>query len=132
MTNQSSLYWLTRLDPILNMSSVLIAVSSVALIIFCIIIYGMIPDMYNYTKERKKELFKSKRGIRNAMITVLLISILIQLFLPSRNEAIFIVAGGKTLDYVQSDTSLSKIPYQATTIISQYLDNQLKQIKDSN
>jgi hypothetical protein len=38
-----------------------------------------------------------------------------------------IIAGGKTLDYVQQDTSLQKIPYKASKLIlkkmDEYIDN---------
>ena len=43
-----------------------------------------------------------------------------------------IIAGGKTLDYVQSDTSLQKIPYKATEIILKKMDEYVDEtIKDS-
>jgi hypothetical protein len=51
---------------------------------------------------------------------------------PTRNEAILIMAGGKTLDFAQSDTSLSKIPYEATEIISGYLEKSIKELKKEN
>jgi len=51
------------------------------------------------------------------------------IFIPSRDEAIMILAGGKTMDYIQSDTSLNKLPYQTTQIISEYLDKKIKDLK---
>jgi len=49
--------------------------------------------------------------------------------MPSKNDMILIYAGGKTMDYVQKDTSLQKIPYQTTAIISDYLDKTIKEMK---
>jgi hypothetical protein len=42
---------------------------------------------------------------------------------------IFIIAGGKTLDYVSKDKSLRKIPGQVTEITTEWLDKKLKEIQ---
>ena len=69
---------------------------------------------------------------RTIAIISLILCIIITNLIPSKKEAIVILAGGKTMDFVQSDSSLSKIPHQATTIISSYLDKTIKEIKREN
>lgn len=49
-------------------------------------------------------------------------------FLPTQKEAIMIIAGGKTMDFIQKDTSVRKIPHQTTEFISEYLDKQIKEL----
>ena len=47
------------------------------------------------------------------------------LFIPSKNDVIFIIAGGKTIDFIKSDTSINKIPAQTTKLITDYLQEQI-------
>lgn len=50
-------------------------------------------------------------------------------FIPDKDEAILILAGGATMNYIQKDSSLSKIGPQTTLIISQYLDSKIKELE---
>ena len=56
--------------------------------------------------------------------------VLISVLTPTKEEAVFIVAGGKVIDFVQKDSSINKIPGQTTSILSTWLDEQLKKEKD--
>ena len=38
-------------------------------------------------------------------------------------------AGGKTMDFIESDTSINKIPAQTTKLITNYLEQQIKEVK---
>lgn len=128
MSNYSKLYWLTRLDGINGFFIALDIISGVlilAIIIGCFIS----SDFDEYKKESeikiRKELRQKIRKKIPLLSVLLSLGIIISIFTPTKNEAIFIMAGGKTMDYVQSDTSLSKMPYQATKIISDYLQKQI-------
>lgn len=68
---------------------------------------------------------------KKSAIWILIISSLFMCFIPTKNEALLIVAGGKTMDYIQSDTSLSKIPYQTTQALSTVLENEIKKLKSN-
>ena len=126
MSNYSKLYWLTRLDNILGVFMFLVIASGIILII-----YHIIKMVDCYDKEEKKEFDVNYGIIRKIALFILPIGLVIIMFMPSKNDMIIIYAGGKTMDYVQSDTSLSKIPYQTTAIITQYLDKSLKEIKET-
>ena len=56
---------------------------------------------------------------------------LVSIFLPTQKEAVFIVAGGKTINFIQADTSIRKIPEQTTSIISTFLDKKIKELNDT-
>lgn len=129
MSNYSKLYWLTRLD---NIQSLFIAfvIISIILIIVYNAGYGIIDEYQEEKTKKKKDMFVKKYSwLCKAFIPLLLASMIVLTFLPSKKDMIIIYAGGKTMDYIQSDTSLSKIPYQTTSIISEYLDKQLKELK---
>ena len=131
MSNYSKIYWLTRLDSLGAFLTGLaicffIAAFSYLLIAYCF----MDKDWASADRKIEIDKFRVKSSmVAKWFIPLGFIVMLINSFIPSRNEALLIMAGGKTLDYVQSDTSLSKIPQQTTTIISQYLDNALKEMK---
>ncbi len=132
MSNYSKIYWLTRLDSINDLLITLIIIG-ILYSFFVVLLSAMSRDFDEYKSPEvvlKREALRVK--FQNKIKWVLPLScfcLLISVFLPTRNEALLIMAGGKTLDYVQSDTSLSKIPQQTTTIISQYLENALKEMK---
>ena len=49
---------------------------------------------------------------------------------PSTNKMMLIVAGGQTLNYVEKDEKLKKIPYKASEIVAQYLDSKIKELEN--
>lgn len=124
MSNYAKLYWLTRLDSIQGLCIFLLIITPIVLIVYYVNRYD---DCYD--QDDRDAYDKSKGKIKNTAWFIMILSCCILTFLPSKNEAILIMAGGKTMDFVQQDTSISKIPSQTTLIISQYLD---KTIKDLN
>lgn len=127
MSNYEKIYWLTRLD---SMHIIFVASSilgGLCLLFFMIINTFALPSFHD--GEDLIEVRKNIRWIPRLLIPVFVIGFLGSLFLPTKNDMILIYAGGKTMDYVQSDSSLSKIPYQTTSIISEYLDKQLNELK---
>lgn len=123
MNNYFKIYWLTRLD---NIQGIFLAASIILSLLFIINFFSRYID---YDEEYL--LFK-KLYQRIIILTLAILVIITANLIPSKKEAIIILAGGKTMDFVQSDTSLSKIPSQATTIISSYLDKAIKEIKREN
>ena len=43
---------------------------------------------------------------------------------------LLIVAGGQTLNYIEQDENLKKIPYKATEVVAQHLDSKLKETEN--
>lgn len=127
MTNYTKLYWLTRLDNIQALLSIALLISGAIYIVYYIARYIDCFDSDDRIKY-KKEFGK----YANVSFIITLISGIILVFMPTKKDIIIIYAGGKTMDYVQSDTSLAKIPYQTTAIITEYLDKSLKEIKNEN
>lgn len=133
MSNTASLYWLTRLDHI---QSFLIAITIISSIAFVSIIIGcaMHADMddYSWNKDKEQDREKSRakwKGFLKPLGFIAGLFSLVLVFLPTRDEAIFIVAGGKTIDFIQQDSSINKIPSQTTKAISVFLDNQIKELE---
>jgi hypothetical protein len=131
MTNYSKLYWLTRLDYFTTYFQVaaflLIAISAIMLLVAFVI---RDKEFCNEKECLEIDTFRKKtKGSVRWLVAIGVVLITIRVFIPSRNEIIFIMAGGKTMDYIQSDSSLQKIPYQATKLVSDYMEKSINEIK---
>lgn len=123
MSNYSKLYWLTRLDYFQGFLVFLIILCTASLICY----YIGLSEESDFDGSIKE--YKKSRRVRHFMSWFLFFFSLITVtLLPSKSDAIFIVAGGKTIDFIQSDSNINKIPSQTTAAISQYLDKAIKEI----
>ena len=122
MTNYFKLYWLTRLDSIIDIFTFLMCIGIAGLI--CIVLYRLYKLLEEDDVEKKPwRVF--------TYILFFSIGLLGRSFTPTKEEAIFIVAGGKVMDFTQKDSSLNKIPGQATTILSTWMDKELNKLKNN-
>jgi hypothetical protein len=121
METTTQLYWLTRLDGISAAFMVLCIGSFIGLLLSFIFYTSEVTSSYGVNKELANNL---KKWLNKCSI-IFTISLLGALFIPSKNDVIFIIAGGKTIDFVKSDTSLNKIPSQTTKLITDYLQEQI-------
>lgn len=126
MSNTSSLYWLTRLDGFHNILKFIIVFGFIVSLVILFVTTIAKDDIF----DDDKDAFKIRRNFR-WIFPLIIFCALAHVFTPTRNEAVFIIAGGKTLDFVASDTSINKIPAQTTKIITDYLENAIKDAKDT-
>lgn len=122
MSNYSKIYWLTRLDSVHGVLQCLLASAAILLIVYFIFLAVELSDGGDFQKFKK-----SWSKYTSASSWIGIISVIILIFLPTKNEMILIYAGGKTMDFVQQDSSLSKIPSQSTYIITEYLNKTIKE-----
>lgn len=129
MSNIALIYWLTRLS---NISGFLLILGVISTVIIGIGILGYSIAILDFPTDEGEVRF---RAIRKKFINKIWVPILLFIFYiltPDTKEAMLIIAGGKTMDYVQSDTSLQKIPYKATEIILKKMDEYVDEtIKDN-
>lgn len=121
MSNETLIYWITRLDALNTALIISLMIVSVGLALSTMFELGTFDEdeqTHGLAKKMRKRFF-----VATIALTVLLI------FLPSKNDVILIVAGGATLDYVQKDTSLQKLPYQTTELISRMMDEKIEELK---
>lgn len=129
MSNYAKLYWLTRLDSISIFFGFLIAFAIISAIVF-LIMHSDSPLSFE-TDKLKVWPAKQKNYVNwiKKCLFAAVFFLLIEVFLPSKRDVILIVAGGKTIDFIQSDTSINKIPAQTTAIISDFLNKKIKELK---
>lgn len=122
MNNTFSLYLLTRLDSLSEFTGLI--AFCLFLLFAVLIVVSLVQIDTAYDEEDKKPHIASRdKYIKRLWIPIVLS--LICVFTPTTKEAMFIYAGGKTLDYVQKDTSLQKIPFKATELILHKMDEYL-------
>jgi hypothetical protein len=130
MNIYSQLYLLTRLDGI---KDTLLGITIFAFIIAAIMVIFIFTDEERYWMNKedinRREAAKNivKKHIK-IVFPICILSLLLNVLIPTRNEAVFIVAGGKTIDYIKSDTTIQKLPQQATILVSEYLNKQIEEI----
>jgi hypothetical protein len=123
MNYSKQIYWLTRLDGIHRLFDTIMILSILGLVIY------MVIKLIDYIELNEG----TKRPWLVAIcIFFLSISAIGKTFLPTTKEAIFIVAGGKTLDYITTDTSVNKIPDKLANITTTWLDQKLDELKKSD
>ena len=123
MNYSKQIYWLTRLDSIHRLfeTMVVIAIFGLAMLI--------VTKLIDYVESNEGT---KRPPFVGTFIFFLSISIIGKTFLPTTKEAIFIVAGGKTLDYIATDTSVNKIPDKLANITTTWLDQKLDELKKSD
>jgi hypothetical protein len=124
MSNIALIYWLTRLSSI---SGFFLALSVISIAIVSIGIAGYSVAMIDCWTDDKTAKYKiaRKKIIGKTWIPILLT--IVYILTPNTKEAMLIIAGGKTMDYVQSDTSLQKIPYKATELILKKMEDYINE-----
>ena len=123
MSNEFKIYLLTRLDNILSFSQVISGFSC-----FVILFYFLIKFIDFGDEEDGKHYEKRFGYFKKIAFYFIIIFGIIATFLPSKNEAIMIYAGGKTMDFMQKDSSLNKIPAKTTELIFKYIDDKSKEL----
>ena len=119
MTNYEKIYWLTRLEYIGDFFS-----GVLAFLIILTVLHYLVKLIINVI-DSDNDFYPTKGILKTKFARVLTFSFiglitLIKVLLPTRNEALVIMAGGKTMDYIQKDTSLNKLPYQTTELIKSH------------
>jgi uncharacterized membrane protein SpoIIM required for sporulation len=129
MSNMALIYWLTRLSSISNLFFGLGMLSGIFIFVGLLAYTFMIMD---FPSDEDEIEYKQKRKKFFNKIWVPILFFVLNILTPNTKEAMLIIAGGKTLDYVQSDTALQKIPYKATELILKKMEDYIDETtKDS-
>ena len=129
MSNMALIYWLTRLSSISDLFFGLGMLSSIFIFVGVLAYTFMIMD---FPSDEDEIEYKQKRKKFFNKIWVPILFFVLNILTPNTKEAMLIIAGGKTMDYVQSDTSLKKIPYKATELILKKMDEYIDETAKDN
>lgn len=112
----SELYWITRLDSFCNILLVISILFGIAIPVFII---GLLNANDNYDTE----MFKTFKKALKITVPVFILSMIINIFVPTTKEAYIIYGVGGTIDYIKSDSVASKLPHKAAVALDKYLES---------
>ena len=123
MTNTFAIYLLTRLTALQGLFI------GISILTGCIVLFAFMYRSIELSNDYEPDVPKIARvnKIIKSNLIAFGVSIISVVFTPNTKEAMLIIAGGKTLDYVQKDTALQKIPYKATELILHKMDEYIKE-----
>lgn len=129
------LYWITRLGALNFLFNVIIFVSLVAIIILAVELF-VIKKTPDNEDDKNLELqvvtgkvhnenmsynFVKKQFIRAFIVFV--VSIVCNVFIPTKNEALMIYGVGGTIDYVKSNKTAKQLPDKCIKALDKWADN---------
>ena len=129
------IYWITRLDAICKF------LTTIATLSFLISVAIGIFAMYNrfeaddYEEGGKyyncyMQKFKMFLNYFKRFIFVTIIACLINLFIPTTNEALMVYGIGGTIDYVKSNKTAKQLPDKCIKALDKWVDNLNEEKQD--
>ena len=111
----SELYWITRLDAIVIIFQIFTKLSYV-----CILLFGMIYFVDEYIPKNIIKL-----GFKISVIT-LVISLPLQIFVPTTKDVFVIWGVGGTIDYLKSNEKVTQLPDKCIDALDFIIDEYEK------
>lgn len=121
-------YWFTRLDSINSMSYIFMIVSGVfictALLFY---IYGKVAQYDEFTDDETKVLIGlTKKGIK-ICISIFMISMLLNIFVPTTKEAFVIWGVGGSIDYLKSNEKIIQLPDKCIEALDKFIEEYVEE-----
>lgn len=85
----------------------------------------------SFLKDNDDEPFKilaKKVLIRSSLVLASLLALTV--IIPSKDEVMLIIAGGKTIEYIKQDKNLQSLPFKTSELVAQVLDRELEKLKE--
>lgn len=114
-----TMYWITRLDAIYIMFSVILAFSIIGTLVF---IGAKITNKAAYFETDREQSGKIAHGMI-AFVVMLPISAAAVVFIPDTKEALVIYGIGETLEWINENDNANQLPDKAVEALNLYLDN---------
>ena len=128
----NEIYWITRLDVICGFLTLIAVFSVIAtgVLFFIGLIKRIDADIYNEdskTCEQSIETSKMCLYFAKRCVIAFFVSVFINFFIPTTNEALLIYGVGGTIDYVKSNKTAKQLPDKCVKALDKYLDNLTKE-----
>lgn len=113
----STLYWLTVLGELKNFLLIIaILPSIVAVIIFMV----YLANFDNFKAEETRSLCKK---YLSCCMSIIFVSLLLSVFVPSKKELYMIYGLGNTIDYLKENPTAKQLPDKCIKAIDKWEDN---------
>ena len=128
----NEIYWITRFDGICVFLTLIAVFSVIATVVLFFI--GLIKrsdaDIHNEdgkTWEQHIETSKMCLYFAKRCAIIFFVSVSINFFIPTTNEALLIYGVGGTIDYIKSNDTAKQLPDKCVKALDKYLDNITKE-----
>ena len=128
----NEIYQITRLDVICGVLSLIAVLSVIATVVLFFI--GLIKrsDAYIHNEDSKTceqniETSKMCLYFAKRCAIIFFVSVFINFFIPTTNEALLISGVGRTIDYIKSNDTAKQLPDKCVKALDKYLDNLTKE-----
>jgi len=112
----NELYWITRCDAIGILGMIFLVLSSIACIILIIAYTASSSDGDDNGIKITKKLLK-------VFVPIMSICILIEVFVPTTKEALFIYGVGGTIDYLKENPTAKQLPDKCINALDKWVDD---------
>lgn len=128
----NEIYWITRLDLICGVLSLIAVFSSISTVVLFFIGFIKRSDANIYdedSKTWKQHIETSKMCLYFAKRCLIsfFVSVFINFFIPTTNEALLIYGVGGTIDYIKSNDTAKQLPDKCVKALDKYFDNLTKE-----
>ena len=128
----NEIYWITRLDGICAFLTLIAVFSAIATVVLFFIgltkrSYAVIYDEGSETWKRHIETYKMCLYFAKRCAIAFFVSVSINAFTPTTNDALLIYGLGGTIDYIKSNDTSKQIPDKCVKALDKYLDNLTKE-----
>ena len=128
----NEIYWITRLDAICCILICISVLSSFVLFVSFYLALCSREDAEKYKEysgcfdEYMREYKKWMRNTKRCAIAFF-VSVFINIFIPTTNQALLIYGVGGTIDYIKSNDTSKQLPDKCVKALDKYLDNLTKE-----
>ena len=128
----NELYWITRLDGICGFLTLIAVLSFIStVVLFFIGLFkrgdaGIYPEG-SKTLEQHIETSKMCLYFAKRFAIAFFVSVFINFFIPTTNQALLIYGVGGTIDYIKSNDTAKQLPDKCVKALDKYLDNLTKE-----
>ena len=128
----NEIYWITRLDEICGFLTLITVFSFIAtvLLFFIGLLNRSDAEIYrkgSQTWEQHIETSKMCLYFAKRCAVVFCVSIFINIFTPTTNEALLIYGVGGTIDYIKSNYTSKQLPDKCVKALDKWVENLTKE-----
>ena len=128
----NEIYWITRLDLICGVLNIIAVLSVISTVVLFFIGLFKRSDEYIHNEDSKTleqniETSKMCLYFAKRCAIIFFVSVSINFFIPTTNEALLIYGVGGTIDYIKSNDTAKQLPDKCVKALDKYLDNLTKE-----
>lgn len=128
----NEIYWITRLDGICGFLTLIAVLSVMATVVLFFI--GLTKrneaEIYNEGSETWERHIKTSKMclyFAKRCAIAFFVSVFINFFIPTTNQALLIYGVGGTIDYIKSNDTSKQLPDKCVKALDKYLENSTKE-----